>query len=321
MANTVIPVNNRSSDSSRSQQFFEAIGRSQSNLNEAQSRVSTGKNALSYRDKSFADTTRAALNLEENKYLATEARNKFITLGGRLNSSLIVIRRLEEIATEGRQRVASAKDSTVQDMTFAEFCVGKLAEVETLMNKTDSEGRYLFGGQKTLGTIVDLSLAAVPAAGTLPTPAYAQAYFTGESTPQQTTFRDGVTLDYMISADDPAFRDLVFWFKMGTSVVPDGIPGSPASLKLDGMLDGLGNAVNEIAKARQKLGPELEQVENIEETTEDDKIYFSQSLAALNDARLFEEFIRSSTEFLRMNLNQILLSKEVTALQSLLSQI
>ncbi len=316
----VSSLSGRVSDLSRGNTTRDAIKKLGESSAEASGRIASGKIGGGYESPETAEKTRQLLNIEQKTMESESVKPKVTLLTGRINLAYGINERLAEIATEVRTRVTQAGDSTIRDAGFSTFCQQKLNEVEALLNKKDFEGRSLTGGNATRSNAVDFSLAAMPAAADSPDATY-DAYFIGEKGIHTASFKDGEAFQYGISAVDPGVRDLIFYLKSGTAVTPGGIPGSSNTIRLQGMQDGLGTTVDGLMDSKKILGEQLGKLESISKRNDEDVAYLTQTMSELTDADLLAEFIRSTQEMLKLNMNQTLLAKENETLKNLLSNI
>jgi len=287
---------------------------------EASGRIASGKIGGGYESPETAEQTRQLLNIEQKTMESESIKPKVTLLTGRINLAYGINERLAEIATETRTRVTQAGDSTVRDTGFSAFCQQKLTEVEALLNKRDFEGRSMMGGSATRSNAVDFTNAAMPAAADAPDATY-DAYFISEKGTHTVTFKDGEVFQYGVSATDPGVRDLIFYLKSGTAVTPDGVIGSSNTIRLQGMQDGLGAVTDGLMDSKKILGEQLGKLEGISKRNDEDVAYLTQTMSELTDADLLAEFIRSTQEMLKLNMNQTLLAKENETLKNLLSNI
>tara|TARA_R110002095_G_scaffold199244_1_gene178972 strand:- start:1842 stop:2801 length:960 start_codon:yes stop_codon:yes gene_type:complete len=313
-------IEGRVSDLSKGNTTREAIRTLGQSAAEASGRIASGKLGGGYEAPETAEKTRQLLNIEQKTMESDSIKPKVTLLTGRISLAYGINKRLEEIATEVRTRVTQAGDPTIRDAGFSTFCQKKLDEIETLLNKKDFEGRSLMGGNATRSNAVDFTLAAMPAAAAAPDATY-DAYFIGEKGIHTATFKDGEAFEYGASAVDPGVRDLVFYLKSGTAVTPDGIPGSSNTIRLQGMQDGIGKAIEGLTDSKKILGEQLGQLEGLSGRNDEELAYLQQTMSELTDADLLAEFIRSTQEMLKLNMNQTLLAKENETLKNLLSNI
>lgn len=320
MSETVASLSGRVSDLSRGNTTRDAIKVLGESAAEASGRIASGKIGGGYQSPETAEQTRQLLNIEQKTIESESAKPKVTLLTGRINLAYGINERLVEIATEVRVRVTQAGDPTIRDAGFSAFCQKKLDEVEVLLNKKDFEGRSIMGGSATRSNAVDFTMAAMPAAADTPDGTY-DDYFIGEKGTHTSTFKDGEIFEYGASASDPGTRDLIFYLKSGTAVTPDGIPGSSNTIRLQGMQDGLGTTLEGLLDSKKIVGEQLGQLEEISKRNDEDVAYLTQAMSELTDADLLAEFIRSTQETLKLNMNQTLLAKENETLKNLLSNI
>lgn len=322
ISTAAIPSNasSRSSDVSKMDSFNTTLAETMGRYNQAQTRLSTNEQNAKYNTPDMAQQAKAFLTLEEKTSEISALKFKLTQVSGRVKYSITVNQRLQEIASEYRERVMKARDATASHGEFSQFCQDKLKEVEGLLNKTDAEGRNLFAGTATTGKAVDLSLAPVPPSGTSPDPSYL-AYFKGETGAFDTQLRPGETFNFGFSADENPVRDLVFWLKLGTSVTPTSNPSDPNHQKMSDILDGLGTTVGSFSDLHSKLGSQLGKLEGLTQENGDDEMFVTQSMQAINEANMLQEFINASMEFTRLSMNQILMQKEMQNAQRLIERI
>ena len=289
-------------------------------LAEAQSQMATGKLSSRYSNEAIAGKTRLVLGSEQSKIEGEDLKSRLNSIEARLNRSYAVDQRLLQISNEVRTRTMTALDPSAQDTAYADFCQGKLKEVETLLNSRDIENRTLFGGTKTNTDAIDISLAAIPAAGDTPDATYNQ-YFIGEEGIHTMQLKEGETLEYGFSALDEGPRDLIFWLKMGTATYPDRDGTSVNTQKLQAITEGLGDTARSLAITQQAIGSQMSRLESIRTNNEDDIAYHAEIIASYTDADLMSAFIRQVQESAQQNLMQMAYMRETHMLDQLINKI
>jgi hypothetical protein len=289
-------------------------------LAEAQAQMATGKLSSQYSHEAIAGKTRLVLGSEQGKIEADNLKSRLNTIESRLNRSYAVDQRLLQIANEVRTRSMKALDPSSQDTAYSDFCKNKLTEVENLLNSRDIENRTLFGGAKTNSKAVDVSLAAIPAAGDTPDASYNQ-YFIGEEGTHTMQLKEGDTLEYGFSAADDGPRDLIFWLKMGTATNPDRDGTSVNTQKLQAIVEGLGDTSRSLTITQQALGSQMSRLESIRANNEDDIAYHTEIIAGYTDADLMSAFIRQVQESAQQNLMQMAYMRETRMLDQLINNI
>ena len=171
-----------------------------------------------------------------------------------LEITIFNLNELKDISTEFLARVHKAYDSAYIDLTFRDYCGLKMSRVEEILNSTNSKGVFIFGGVSENPKVVDLSLLEPPAPDAT-TESALTTYFTGTSGGHTVNKNDNV-LKYGCSADINAIRDLIFFLKKGTSIIPDGIYDSHATIALSTMQDG----IPEISKSLGQIHFEQKQL-------------------------------------------------------------
>jgi flagellin-like hook-associated protein FlgL len=306
-------LSGRVSDLSTSQQTRRNIAQSQQALEVSRNQVGTGKQSGRYASMDLVNNLKSFLRTEQQGILAKGRKDPYLKVSENLNTSIVSVNRMKDIAAEFRQRVHSAQDPSATDLSFASYCQAKLNEVQQLLNKNNSLGMPVFGGSETSRPPVDVTLMATPAAGDSVSTA-STAYFQGKSGGHTTSVEDSETFQYGVSADEPAFRDLLFWLKKGSVITPDHSPGSNASIALTSMTDGLGQTVRDLSNVGDRLGAQLGQVENMQSTNDADQRQFQEILSRLNDTDPYQAYIDMAQGETRTQLNHMIQSKQLQSI-------
>lgn len=295
------------------------MDQAQSDVSEARNRTSSGLLSRSYASSATAPNTRNILKATQNKIELTEKESPMIVVKETLNTTISSIKDLRDIATELAALSVKARDGATKDLTFRDFCIGKLAQVESILNTTNSTGAPIFGGTSRDGKVVDLSLVGTPAPGAS-TAAALTTYFKGTSGGLETSFDENQAVNYGCSADADAIRDLIFWLKKGAAVVPDGIEDSNASIALITMVDGVPANVRSLSQLTAVQGNILGVFDNIEKRNGDKLSDADIQYNSLNMANVAEEIIRSGTSDFNLQMNQINKTNELRSIRDFLNR-
>jgi flagellin-like hook-associated protein FlgL len=311
----------RTSDASRASNFNSTIATIQEKMNTAESQASSGKFSRSYGTKSMAPNTRSFLRFEQDQQNQESIQKGITTLNTRLNGMVTIVDRLKSISAEAWHRSTQAADTSAIDVTFPQFCRDRLTEIERLLNKTDAEGRNLFGGIQSQGRIVDFTILPTPTLGDTPNAAFAAAYFTGTSDAQNSTLLEGQTINYGLSADGAFARDLIFYLKMGSGIVPDGLATSTATQTIQTIQGAFQVSGKTLGFAGESLGQQLRVLESSREMSRNSEGFAQESIAEYNAADYFTQFLASSTATLQLSMNQTLEMRAMQNFQSLLNKL
>lgn len=314
-----ISIAPRTSDLSNMILGQQNMTQAQSDVVEARNRTSSGLLSRSYASPATASNTRNILKATQDKIELTEKRSPMIVVKETLNSTISSINDLRDIASELASRAVKAMDSATPDLTFRDFCTIKLAQVEAILNRTNSIAAPIFGGTSRDGKVVDLSLVATPAPGAS-TASALTTYYKGTSGGLETSFDENQPVNYGVSADVDAIRDLIFWLKKGAVVIPDGTPGSNATVALTTLVDGAPATVRSLSLLTAVQGNVLGVFESIEKRNGDDLSEAEIQYNSLNMANVAEEIIRSGTSDFNLQMNQINKTNELRSIGKFLDR-
>jgi flagellar hook-associated protein 3 FlgL len=222
--------------------------RLQSAYAEAQRQTSSGLKSETY--SGIASQTRVLLNLEAQQTRIAAQLQTAATTNMAIQSMYDAVGDIGDLVDSLMSTVSAAISGTNVASDVANDATQSLEEVAALLN-TDIAGRYLFGGAQVNQAPVDIT--GLPAA--TPPSTADTSYYGGDAYVQSATIADDMTLHYGVSADSPAFEQVVRAMNL--------LKNNPSdTAALEEAYDLLNGAVTELAAMQSKLGVQSEQVES-----------------------------------------------------------
>lgn len=286
---------------------------------DANAQTSTGLKGGGYASEATAEKTRLILDKVQIKLQGEASKDKASLITGRINLSVGAVQNIQSIRDDFHQLVTNAQNGITGDENFADRCRNFLGQLQIILNKKDFDGQSLFGGAATDRNPVNLDDALVPGSHETPTAAYDQ-YFKGDDALHSSTVH-GEPVSYGFSAMDPGVRDLIFWLKSGTQVVPNGDPNSDSGQRLTLMQDGLHDVTKQLGQIKTNLGTQLGNVQRIEKDVDAEMSYTETTLHELIDADMLAQLIRHHEELLHQQMLMTLQTRETTAMTEMMRSI
>lgn len=201
----------RISTFSQSQDLTANTLRLQSKYATTQMQVSSGQKSSDY--QGIAAETPKLLSLESDyKKLVSQSE----TAQTALDRTQVIYDTLGSITNAGQSFLddlnAAISDTGVDDSQLADMASQTLSQIVSLLN-TQSTGRYLFSGSAVKTAPVDLSLYTGTSGITLPSVSDT-SYYQGNDDTQSVDVRDGFSVEYGLTADNPAFEKLIRAFDL-----------------------------------------------------------------------------------------------------------
>ena len=272
-----------------------------------------------YMNPEVAEHTRQALSAEQHITEDENTQSKTVILENRMKSSIRSCKDIRTIANDFHTRVTSAQSAGTEDRNFADFCKDQLAALENILNRRDAEGRSLFGGAATQRNAVDLSQVNPLAPGALPDATY-NGYMQGEPAIHSVTLNDE-TVTYGFHAEEPAIRDLIFYLKSGSVTSPDNTPGTPNSIRLGIIQDGLHSVSKGLADISDTLGRQLGNIERVSHESEMAAADYKEEQSHIIQADKWKAWAERQEAANTLDLIHTMISQDTRRLKDLFQQI
>lgn len=184
--------------------------RLQSELGNLQQQISGGRNARSFQELSARGQTERILSFENQSQRADSYIRNNIIINNRTESYNSATSNLIDVAEQLRNLLVQRRTPTSADsLPFTELTDSYLATIKANLN-TQIEGRYLFAGSKTdtrpVNNIETANYTFDPVTGKR---VFNNKYYEGDNVTLTTQASDTLTLDYGVTASDPAFQELI----------------------------------------------------------------------------------------------------------------
>lgn len=167
-----------------------------------------------------------------------------------------------DLLSQIRTSISAAMDGNVSEAEFLKTeAEGVLEDMVGLMNTT-FEGRSLFAGTATNIEPVDISALAVP---TIPSTADT-SYYTGNDDVMSVTLGTGATVDYGVTADNPAFEEAIRALNILANLTTspaDTVAMSEAYDLATGAIDGMTAVQGGMSLAAERIEEDLYRESNV----------------------------------------------------------
>ncbi len=259
------------------QQFTTAsIASIQQRMAKTNLQITTGKNGQLFKDIA-ADTNRL-LSLETQHARTSQYLKNVELVSGRLDVMEANVSQLMDIASKFQTQLSQAIsiNNGGQTNIDAEAQV-LLDQVASLLN-VERNGRYLFAGARTDTAPVDLTDPdfTVP---TVPSTADTD-YYQGDSTTLSVQADVSHSIDYGVTADDPAIEKLI----RSLHLVATGSPSDTA--RLEEALSVVEQAVNDIPAVTTRIGSAQRAIDSAIKAHDDALLYTEEAIGAIEDVDL-----------------------------------
>ena len=187
--------------------------RTQSNMNELQVQVASGKKTQTF--SGIAEDATRLVNLKSELAQAEQFLQNITITEKRLDLMALALDQIEDIARKARTDIATAfNGSQADDVKLASLMQFNLDQVVEILNIED-DSRFLFAGGEVNKRPVDLNngVYTTPVITAAPAPTFDQAtdigYYEGDSTIQSTRIDDNFNVSYGVVATETAFEKLI----------------------------------------------------------------------------------------------------------------
>lgn len=213
----------------------------QSKYAEGQIQLSSGVKSQTY--QGVAKDTGTILNLEsEYKRLTTQTENAQTALD-RTQSMFDAYGSILSIGQSFLADLRQAIDNSATPSQTQDIAQNNLEHTAAILNSTVA-GRYLFGGSMTKSPPVDITAYG----GATPPSAADTSYYQGDNFIQSVEVSDNFTIDYGVTADDPAIEQIMRAYDLARTSPADPVALSEALTLLENGLDDLAVSKANIAQ-------------------------------------------------------------------------
>jgi flagellar hook-associated protein 3 FlgL len=283
-------------------------------IEEARRQVYSGKSMTSFQEAS--DHTLRILNLETSISGMVDFEPGETTINVRLQKMELVVRQLNSIASDYSARLTNAVSFGPTDPGFQDYCQKKLTEVESLLNSTDTDGRYLFAGEATTTPPVNVSLLPTPNLGD----PVNYSYYCGHGNPPAGLIGDDQPFTYGVTANDDGFANLIHALKIGATTLPNNDASSVEYQKLqNNAMTVMGTATKIIPDCLQQIGTSMKVVEGSMERQKAIIDYEKGLLSELTDADYFVALADLNRLTVALQCSYIATQKMNSSLEDMLS--
>lgn len=277
-----------------SEKMIQTALRSQARAAELQLQQASG--SISEDFGGLGSTSRRVLDLQTSIAQSTAYSDAATNVSSRIEVMYSACTQMTDLLNTLKSSLVSATDAGSLDegtldslkTTMSEY----LDEFASLLN-TQYEGRYLFAGAKTDTKPVDVSSTTYPA---MTTPSTATtSYYSGDDEISSVRVSAEQTVEYGVTADNPAFEKALRAFNLIANVSGDTIDSDTLSEALSLAND----AISGVATIQTKLSinaSRLEDAASIQETYQDQASALESSLTDVDVAAAAAELATRQTQ-------------------------
>lgn len=269
------------------QQFTNAsIASLQQRMAKANVQITTGKNAQMFKDIS-ADTTRL-LSLETQHARASQYLKNIELVSGRLDVMETNVSQIMDIASEFRTLLSQAVSNNNGGQTNIDAeAQAMLDQVASLLN-VERNGRYLFAGARTDTAPVDLT---DPDFTTPTVPSTADTdYYQGDGTTLAVQADVSNSIDYGVTADNPAFEQLIRGLHLAATGSPSDEP------RLEEALSVVEQAINDIPAVITRIGSAQRAIDSAIKAHDDALLYTEEAIGKIENVDLTKAITQVSQD-------------------------
>ncbi|MGP1396858.1 MAG: flagellin [Inquilinaceae bacterium] len=279
------------------------IGRTQSNVAETNIQIASGKTAQSYAP--MGNKVEQLLSLERETTKTDQYISNIDRTVGRLGIMESSVATMVDRATETLSILASAlSGSNIADIPLQQFAQSFSAEIASLLN-VQHEGRYLFAGTRTDQPPVDLADPAYTPQATLPaTFPVDTGYYQGDQVTMKIRVDDGYELDYGVTADEPAFEQLL----RGLSYM-EYAGANQDGVVLEQAYNMMKSAVEGLADVRGRIGATGNVLEKAKEGHQNYLTYANNLISGIEDVDIAEATTRLSFDQVQLQGSYLALTR------------
>lgn len=293
----------RVSDAASHALMLTSLNRSIGGARDLQVQISSGKVGSQYADIGRDSQRLVSLEGERSRTAQFVANNKTVDL--RLQQMETSVAQMTELASDARALFVNAgHHQNASDLDIAATVQHMLETVGGLLN-TEQNGRSLFAGGLTDVTAVNLD--NLPADGEFGADTADLTYYNGNDQVLRHRASDTLSIDYGVTAADPAFEKLIRGLKIAQTVDfsdPDG-----ARQRIDRGLALVNEAIQDLPDVRGRIGGARAVLEKETTRMEDFQIALDESIGNIENVDLAEAISRLSEQEAQMQASLAALSR------------
>ncbi len=249
------------------QQMTSHMSLTSNKINEAQTQASTGKRAQNYSGYGQDIKPLAFLhNQKESMTQQIQDNHRVIKHQDLMEASIRGLQKITNLFRNNLSLLRSGENPSPN--MISDFAKDNLPFVQTLLNKTDENGQYLFSGTLNVPP-VDINQIST--------------YYQGDYNTLTAQIAPNLTFAYGIGADDPGISNLI---NALATAAQTNITSSQDAI--NNVMDLAEEAVAGLADILQRIGNNQKYVIDVNSRLKDDKVLVEQSLTEIEDVDLPE---------------------------------
>jgi len=274
------------------QQFtLEQIKKLQSRIADQNIAITSGVNAQRY--SGVSEDSKRLVNLEATHVSLSRFVENNTIVDQRLQTMETNVSQLSEIASEIRTELVSALNSGNAPVSGIDVLAQNLLDqVSSILNVT-FDGRFLFSGSMTNTAPVDLNdpMFVVPPGVYPSTPDV--NYYQGDQQVLSVRADTELTVNYGVTADDPAIEKLIRTLHMVATTIVSPVPDTA---RLQDALSVAEEAANEIPLIVSKIGASRKTLETASAVHTETLLYTEQTISDLRTTDVAEAITLMSAD-------------------------
>lgn len=245
----------------------------------------------------------------------------------RVQGMNVILKQIQNRFADFKNRLVGVlSEDGNRDPTFCRDAQSLMEDIGSMLNRSDADGRFYFGGAKVQPQqtdILDPNSLGVVDVSRIPQPHLGDggpstAYYLGDDTIQTLTLEDGKTIPYGVTAGNDSFAQLFYALKIAATTPPDSTIGSNSRAMLERAL----SSANEAQEALVPLVAVSEATEGIlndtGQTLDDARSVAEGKMAQITDADITAEFVALKTLEEMQKVQQTLLLMDLKTIASTL---
>ena len=293
----------RVSDISSHALMLSSLNRSIDGARTLQVQISTGKVGSQYSDIGRDSQRLVSLEGERSRTSQFIQNNKTVDL--RLQEMETVVAQMTELASDAKALfVNAAHHQNASDLDIQSSMRNMLESVGGLLN-TEQNGRSLFSGGLT--DVLAVNFDNLPADGEFGADTADLTYYNGDDQVLRHRASDTLSVDYGVTAADPAFEKLVRGLKIAQTV--DFSDPEGARQRIDRGLELINEALQDLPDVRGRIGGARAVLEKETFRMEDFQIALDESIGNIENVDLAEAISRLSEQEAQMQASLAALSR------------
>ena len=266
---------------------IDSLQRRQSSLAETQKQISTGEKYDNFADMAKDGQTRRVVDFNSSLDRINNFKHNNTILASRMTSTDSALSAIQDINTKAIAAITQERSAVGPDNPLHQLLGAFLQQFEDQLNVT-IDGRYLFSGAATTTKPVDdLTTSNIDATTGQPN----DNYYKGDSTKLTQFISTDVSVQYNITANDPAFQKLIGAMHLAIKAEASG-----DDVGLSRAFDLANDAQKDITNMRSITDSKLTTIDQVNAQHSNFQTYYKNALDGLTGTDVAEASIQLSLD-------------------------